>query len=99
MADYGKAELDAMTDSAAETLRGALPLPPLNAEYANVLAGALAVQFPDAPDLARIVLACAQHLAPLGAGGTHGAVMVSILGAAGLQLEAAQGEEACPGGC
>jgi hypothetical protein len=97
---YGKAALDAMTDKITETLREALPLlPPLNAEYAAKVADALAVQFAGTPDLPRIVLACAQHLAPLGAEGIHGAIMVHILGAAGLQLDANQAEGTCPGGC
>ena len=74
-----------MTDGAVTVLRE-VTLMPLHAEYARKAAGYLAVQFPGVPELARIVLACAQMTAPLGAEEVNGAVVVGILGAAGIRL-------------
>lgn len=86
MAEYTKAELDAMVDKAAETVREA-PLSSLKAQYADTVAEALAIQFPGIPDVPRIVLACAQHMAALADAGVPAVSIVHILGAAGLRLE------------
>jgi hypothetical protein len=83
---YDKAALDAMIDRCAGIVRESLPLPPLLAEYADIVAGCLAVQFPDSAELPRIALACAQHMSALGAEGVESATLVRILGAAGLKL-------------
>jgi hypothetical protein len=89
VADYTKADLDAMLDKAAETIRaGTLDGP--RAEYADAVAGLLAVQFPGVPELPRIALACAQHVSALGAAGVRPAVIVHVLGAAALRLEDGQ---------
>ena len=82
---YDKARLDELTDGAVTVLRQAV-LRPLDELYAQMVAGYLTVQFPDTPELARIVLACAQMMAALGADEVHGALVVGILGRTGLQL-------------
>jgi hypothetical protein len=88
MSEYDKAALDAMTDGAITVLRDAgLFLLPLHREYADKVAGYLAVQFAGVPELPRIVLACAQMMAALGAEEINGALVVGILGRTGLQLQ------------
>lgn len=85
MADYTKAELDAMTDKAAEAVREG-QLGGLQARYADTVAEALAVQFAGTPGLSRVALACAQHMSALAAEGVPAVVIVHILGAAALRL-------------
>ena len=85
MADYDKAALDEMTDGAVSVLRE-VELMPLHQQYARLVSGYLAVQFPGAPELPRIVLTCAQMMAALGAEGVSGAVVVAILGDTGIRL-------------
>ena len=85
-AEYTKAELDAMTDGATEFLRS-FQLDGPRAEYARQLAAMFAVQFPAAPELPRIVIACAQGIAALGAEQVHSTVIVNILGTAGVRLQ------------
>lgn len=92
MAEYTKAELDAMTDKAAEAVREGT-LDDLQALYADKVAGYLAVQFPGTPGLHRIVLACSQYIAALGVEGVPVATVVHILGAAGLRLEDGQPDD------
>jgi hypothetical protein len=85
VAEHTKAELDAMTDKAAAIAR-AEPLGGLRAEYAGIVAGALAAQFPGVPGLDRIVIACAHHMSALGANDVSGAVLVHVLAEAGLRI-------------
>jgi hypothetical protein len=86
VAEYTRAELDAMTDKAAETIREGT-LSGLKAQYADTVAEALAVQFPGIPELPRIALACAQHMSALAAERVPTVTIIHILGAAALRLE------------
>ena len=92
MAEYTKAELDAMVAKAAETMREA-PLSGLKAQYADTVAEALAVQFPGIAELPRIALACAQHMSALAAAGVPAVTIVHVLGAAALRLEDGQASD------
>ena len=93
MTEETRKELDAITEGAAGILRDAGELPPLQAEYAETVAGYLAVQFPDVPELSRIVIACASYVSALADSGVSGPAMMLILGVAGLRLAAAAREE------
>jgi hypothetical protein len=96
MDDWGKEQLDSVVGQAVETLRGER-LSLLEEQYAALTADLLARQFPDVPDLGRVVVACAQHMAALGAQGAHSAVLVNVLGHTGLHLIDGAPEEK-PGG-
>lgn len=86
MAEYTKAELDAMTDKAAEIVRAGT-LDALKAEYAATVAEILSVQFPGIPELPRIALACTHHISALADAGVPAVTIVHILGAAALRLQ------------
>ena len=82
---YTKLQLDAMTDGAMALL-GDIPLDDLQADYAARVAHYLSVQFPDVPELPRIVQACAQYMSAIGGAELPSPVLVLILAATGLRI-------------
>lgn len=82
-----KADLDAMTDKAAQIIRDA-PFTPgdPSQQYAEKVAELLRTQFPGVPELSRITLACAHYMSAIADEGLGSATLVHVLGEAALRI-------------